>query len=58
MAANTEGSTWGEERQEVWQSVIEAMRSPDLDADRASACRYLLRHIVACPGGASAMMYS
>ena len=58
MAAITEGSTWAEERQEVWQSIIEAMRSPDVDADRASACCYLLRHILACPAGASAMMYS
>ena len=47
MAANTAVSTWNEEREEVWQSVAGAMRSPDLNDDRASACRYLVRHLSA-----------
>ena len=58
MAADTEASTWVQERQEVWQSVIEAMRSPEMEDDRDSACRYLVRHLTACPAGASDMMYS
>ena len=31
MTASTEASTWDDEKREVWQSVIEAMREPDLD---------------------------
>jgi hypothetical protein len=58
MTASTEASTWDDEKREVWQSVIEAMREPDLDNDRASACRYLLSHLAGCPPYTSAMMYS
>ena len=57
MTATTEGS-WNDERREVWQSIIEAMRAPELDEDRASACRYLLHHLTAGSPETSGMMYS
>ena len=44
MAASTVTSTWNDERREVWESVMEALQAPGLAADRAAACRYLLRH--------------
>jgi hypothetical protein len=58
MAAETARSTWSDERREVWQSVTEAMRSPNLDDERAAACHYLLRHLVGWSPGGSDMMYS
>jgi hypothetical protein len=39
------GTSWEEERGEVWKSILEAARRAD--PDRAAACRYLLRHMVA-----------
>jgi len=58
MTTEIATSSWNDERREVWQSVIEAMDSPDLSADRASACRYLLRHLRVFPAASSAIMYS
>ena len=39
-------STLDEERCEVLQSVWDAMRTAQPDADRTAACSYLLRHLV------------
>jgi hypothetical protein len=58
MTATTERSTWDDERREVWESIIEAMRVPELEGDRASACRYLLHHLTAGASPTSGMMYS
>ena len=38
------GTSWEEERGEVWKSIREAARVAD--PDRAAACRYLLRHMI------------
>jgi hypothetical protein len=38
-------ATWDEERREVFDSVLQALRLREPDADRMAACAYLLRHL-------------
>jgi hypothetical protein len=38
-------TTLDEERREVFDSVLQAVRSPNSDAGRVAACAYLLRHL-------------
>jgi len=38
-------TTLDEERREVFDSVLQAMRLREPDADRMAACAYLLRHL-------------
>ena len=38
-------ATWDEERREVFDSVLQAVRIQEPDADRMAACAYLLRHL-------------
>jgi hypothetical protein len=39
------GATLDEERREVFEGVLQFMRSPEPDPDRAAACASLLRHL-------------
>ena len=38
-----------EEREEVFESVLQAMATAEHDSDLAAACRYLLRHLALGP---------
>ena len=40
-----ECSALDQERNEVYESVIEAALRPDCDIDREAACAFLLRHL-------------
>jgi mono/diheme cytochrome c family protein len=40
-------TAFDEERRDVLAGVMEAMQSPEPDADRDAACCYLLRHLAA-----------
>jgi hypothetical protein len=44
-AAPRAAFTFEEERSEMLEGVLEAMAGPPADAERAVACRYLLRHL-------------
>ncbi len=41
------GTSWEEERAEVWSSILEAVREGGTDPGRTAACHYLLRHMLA-----------
>lgn len=50
-------TSWEEERQEVWESVLECLeREPDPDGQ--AACSLLLRHLGVPPGNANALLTS
>jgi hypothetical protein len=38
-------TTLDEERREVFDGVLQALRIPEPDAGRVAACAYLLRHL-------------
>jgi hypothetical protein len=38
-------TTLDEERREVFDAVLQAMRNPPSDADRTAACAWLLLHL-------------
>ena len=44
-AVSAHAASLDEERREVFDSVLQAMRIPEPDADRRAACAYLLRHL-------------
>jgi hypothetical protein len=44
------GTSWDEERLEVLESVVEAMRRPGADATQVSTCQYLWRHVIDAEG--------
>jgi hypothetical protein len=43
--SRSRAATWDQERREVFDSVLQAMRIREPDADRMAACAYLLRHL-------------
>jgi hypothetical protein len=45
IGSRSRAATWDEERREVFDSVLQAMRLREPDADRMAACAYLLRHL-------------
>jgi hypothetical protein len=47
---------WEQERNEVLEGVLDALRMPEPDADRAAVCLTLLRHLRSAPGGFSGML--
>ena len=45
LEAASPAATLDEERRELFDSVLQAMRIQEPDADRMAACAYLLRHL-------------
>jgi hypothetical protein len=50
-------TSWEEERQEVWESVLECL-AHEPDPDGQAACSFLLRHLGVPPGDANARLTS